>query len=158
MATSSLRAGIAALAVLLSGCMTMQTPPGGWVKDSPAARRQTLGATISIRYRDHQGFHQTLGELIAVEERDVLVLSVTELSAIPLAQVTHYEIHYTDPTHGDVTLVGTRPGKGQSAFARFPQGVPDRDALRQSLMGPAANPPPAGAPDSLDAPADSLKR
>lgn len=102
------------LLVLLSGCAG-PTAPRGWLPSAREAEQEAFGAWISVEYSDGSSEQVAKGELIAVGQDSVFVLThepvfapvfevTQQLIAIPLDQIERGRLAAYDANHS--TLAG----------------------------------------------------
>ena len=138
MAISRRHAAGLALVAGVVGCTTLH-PRQGWIPSGDIAAVQVHGATLESR--------NIKGELIAVGEDSVFVLTDEGLEGVRFRRFSGFKLSYMDRAKGRVRLGSTRNHATLMRFARFPQGFPDgfdRSSLRRADTG--------NAPDSTQHP------
>ena len=104
-------AGLLAIVTLASQCgCAGSMAQHGWLPYAQEAQREGYGGWIEVAARAQPDAPRLSGELLAVADDSVLVLTRTGVSGCALADVLHATVEDYDPRSGDVarmTLAGT---------------------------------------------------
>ena len=100
---------ILCLLVLVAGC-ARTTAPRGWLPDTLEVQSQAFGGWVEVTYFDGPRKDEAHGELIAIDDQHVRVLTSVELVAIPRAAVSRVRLTSYRPEQRGVvgwTVLGT---------------------------------------------------
>jgi hypothetical protein len=108
---------LAGLALLMSGC-ARTIAPEGWLPKPSEIQSQAFGGWMEIEYASETGMKTFQGELIAVQDNNVYLLSplyglVVAGIASASAESQSGFLRYPDTSWQEI-----------AKFARFPQGIP----------------------------------
>jgi len=117
--------------IYVVGCGPTTTAPKEWLPSVSDAQRESYGGWVTVKYHTGDSESEAHGELIAIDPRQILILTeqgVTNISIDSITQVKLTTIRLAKDTYVDKyrqMMYPVQPLDKFRAYARFPQGLPE---------------------------------
>ena len=117
--------------IYVIGCGPTTTAPQGWLPSVSAAQHESYGGWVSVKYHTGDSEGEVHGELIAINPRQIFVLTGQGFTNISIDSITHMKIttvqlsNDPDVNRPRQMMYPLKPLDDFLAYARFPQGLPE---------------------------------